>query len=160
MSILRELAEWIGLELYCRDAYRKLASQTDNRYAQGVFQWLSQACGNHAHYLKKTLELLGWQLPEELFKPKRPPRLQTRQYSCDVEEVYWTAKEHLAIEQEMKEAYQKISMKIGDEKAREILEQIVREEEDHYRELSLLVQVFEQTFGELGVEEGLEQVQS
>ncbi|RLI29405.1 hypothetical protein DRO53_04430 [Candidatus Bathyarchaeota archaeon] len=154
MSLLKELAEWIGMELYCRDAYSRLASQTDNPYAQGVFRWLSEACGHHANYLKKTLELLGWQLPKELYKPKKPSRLQLRQFKCDVEEVYWTAKEHLAVEQEMREVYRKLSARVDNEKAREILNQIAREEDDHYRELSLLVQVFEQTY------EGLAEIEA
>lgn len=153
MSMLKVIAEWVGVELYCRDAYQKLASMTDNPYARSLFRWLSEACGNHAHYLRKVLEALGWQLPQELLKPKKPSKLQSRQFSNDVEEVYWTAKDYLSLEEEMKKVYNLLRKQVDNPKARSILDQMVREEESHYRELSQLVQVFQQTYASLlGVE--------
>lgn len=149
MSALKVITEWVRIELYCKNAYERLASMTDNPYARSLFQWLSQACGNHAQYLRKTLEVLGWQLPQELLKPKRPSRLQSRRYGCDVEEVYWTAKEYLTLEEEMKKTYSMLSTQINNSKARDILDQMIKEEEGHYSQLSQLVQVFEQTYTNL-----------
>ena len=159
MSTLKVITEWVRIELYCRDAYKRLASMTDNPYARSLFSWLSQACGSHAQYLKKALEILGWQFPQELSKPKKPSRLQSRQYNCDVEEVYWTAKEYLTLEEEMKKTYTMLSTQIDNPKARGILDQMVKEEENHYRELSQLVQVFEQTYTNLREEPGQETVE-
>ena len=160
MSILNEIAEWVGTELYCRDVYARLASTTDNPYARRIFLWLSEACGNHAQYLRKTLEVMGWNLPDELFKPKRPLRLQRRRFTCDVEEVYWTAKEHLSIEEEMQAVYRRLSRQISNPRAQDILDQIANEEAEHYRELSQLIQAFEQIYGgmlgEAAVEEAAE----
>ena len=156
MSALKVIAEWIGIELYCRDAYKRLASMTDNPYARSLFQWLSQACGSHAHYLTKTLEALGWQFPQELFKPKKPSILQSRRFSSDVEEVYWTAKEYLALEEEMRKTYSILFTQVDNPKAKNILSQLVREEEDHHRELAQLIQVFEQTYANLRGQEAVE----
>ncbi len=149
MSALKEIVEWIGMELYCKDTYGRLASLTDNPYASRVLLWLSEACGNHAENLKYILKLMGWEIPDQSFKPQNPLKDEPHSFSCDVEEIYWTAKSYLSVEKRMRDIYGKLSREVGHPEAKRILEKIVKEEENHYAELSQLVEVFEKIYTNL-----------
>ena len=146
MSALKEIVEWIGMELYCKDTYGRLASLTDNPYATRVLLWLSEACGNHAENLKNILKLMGWEIPDQSFKPQNPLNREPRKFTSDVEEIYWTARSYLNVEKRMRDIYQKLAREVGHPEAKRILEKIVEEEENHYAELSQLVEVFEKIY--------------
>jgi rubrerythrin len=155
LSALKEIVEWIGMELYCKDTYGRLASLTENPYATKVLLWLSEACGNHAENLKNILKLMGWEIPDKSFKPQNPLSGELRKFTCDVEEIYWTARSYLNVEKRMRNIYRKLSREVGHPEAKRILEKIVEEEENHYAELSQLVEVFEKIYSNLGEAEEL-----
>lgn len=147
------IVEWIRVELYTKQVYGRLASKTSNEYARTLFVRLSVNGQRHAEILRKILTLTSDSRectdPTEInLYPKQKESFQVR-YSTEVQETYWTMKEHLRLEEAMREAYQSMAKRIKKPQAISLLHALVKEEELHHRELSRFISTFEETYGKI-----------